>query len=80
MSIIKEYDGKKYEIVFGTDVQRDGVYLELSDCTTDTIKIIAEVFYYDEIGKVIFNCYHEGIPYQLIKWFMDEVEKEKWPI
>jgi hypothetical protein len=80
MSELKEYEGRKYEIIFGSDVQRDGVFLELSDRTEETNKVIAEVFHYDEIGKVVFNGYKEEIPYQLIKWLMDEVAKEKWPI
>ena len=76
MSVLKELEGRKYEIIFGSDVQRDGVYLELSDRTGETVEVIAEVFYYDEIGKVVFNCFREEIPYQLIKWLMDEAAKE----
>ena len=79
MSVLKELEGRKYEIIFGSDVRRDGVYLELSDRTGETVEVIAEVFYYDEIGKVVFNCFREEIPNQLIKWLMDEVAKENWP-
>ncbi len=80
MSKLKEYEGRKYEIIFGSDVQRNGVYLELSDRTNETIEVIAEVFHYDEIGKVVFNCYRKSVPYQLIAWLFDEVAKERWPI
>ncbi|WP_163836719.1 hypothetical protein [Spartinivicinus ruber] len=80
MSELKEFEGRKYEIIFGSDVQRDGVYLELSDRTEKEIEVIAEVFHYDELGKVVFSCYKENVPFQLIKWLMDEVAKEDWPI
>lgn len=79
MSELKEIDGRKYEIIFGSDVIRDGVYLELSDRTEENIDILAEVFYYNELGKIEFNCFKERVPYQLIKWLMDEVEKKNWP-
>jgi hypothetical protein len=77
---IMEIDGRKYEIIFGSDIIHDGVYLELSDVTGKSFEVLAVVFYYDEIGKIEFNCYKERMPYQLIKWLMDEVEKKNWPI
>ena len=80
MSVIKEYNGKKYEILFGSDVQRDCVFLELSDRSKEPFEVLAEVIHYDEIGKVVFSSYHEEIPFPLIKWLMGQVSKEGWPL
>jgi len=79
MSETKTFQGRQYEIIFGSDVQRDGVYLELSDRTGNTAEVLAEVFHYDEEGKVVFNCHRKDIPLPLIKWLMEAVAKEDWP-
>jgi hypothetical protein len=80
MSEIKEYRGRKYEILFGGDIIKDCVYLELSDRTLEPYQVIAEIIHYDEIGKVVFNCYQEEVPFPLIQWLMEEVSKENWPL
>jgi hypothetical protein len=80
MSEIKEYRGRKYEILFGSDIIRDCVCLELSDRTQEPYQVIAEFIYYDEIGKVVFSCYQEEVPFPLIQWLMEEVAKENWPL
>ena len=78
--MLKEYNGKKYEILFGSDVLRDCVYLELSDRSQEPFEVLAEIIHYDEIGKVVFSCYKEEIPFPLIQWLLDEVVKEGWPL
>lgn len=80
MSVLKEYNGRRYEIIFGSDVQRDCVYLELSDRSKEPFEVLAEVIHYDEIGKVVFSCYKEEIPFPLVQWLFDEVAKENWPL
>ena len=80
MSETKRLSDKTYEIIFGTDVQRGGVYLELSDRTAEPIEVMATVFYYDEIGKVVFSASKNEIPFSLMQWLMAEVSKENWPI
>ncbi|WP_220814809.1 hypothetical protein [Pseudomonas paralcaligenes] len=80
MSSIRTFEGRRYEIIFGSDVQRDGIYLELSDRTDEIVEVLAEVFFYDEHGKAIFNVYKNGIPLQLIHWLVELAAKEGWPI
>lgn len=80
MSSCRVFEGRRYEVIFGSDVQRNGVYLELSDRTDAVIEILAEVIFYDEVGKVVFNTYKEGIPFQLIHWLVESATKEGWPI
>lgn len=80
MSVIKEYNGRKYEILFGSDIQRGCVFLELSDLSKEPFKVLAEVIHYDEIEKVVFSSYQEEIPFPLIQWLMEQVSKEGWPL
>jgi hypothetical protein len=58
----------------------NGVYLELSDRTGSQIDVLADVFFYDEEGRVVFTSYQKEIPYLLVKWLHDAVAKEGWPI
>jgi hypothetical protein len=71
---------RRYEILFGSDVLRDGVYLELSECTDQTRNVLAEVFFYDEIGRLVFTAFEPDIPYSLVKWLHDAVTNEGWPV
>ena len=80
MSVLKEYNGSKYEILFGSEVHRDCVFLELSDRSKEPFEVLAEVIHYDEIGKVVFSCYKEEVPFPLIQWLLEEVAKESWPL
>lgn len=65
MSNLRILEGRRYEIIFGSDVQRDGIYLELADRTDEIVEVLAETFFYDEHGKVTFNAYKNDIPLQL---------------
>ncbi|MEN9844557.1 MAG: hypothetical protein RLZZ612_2386 [Pseudomonadota bacterium] len=80
MSEVRVHENRTYEIIFGSDVIRNGVYLELSDRTEPGIKVLAEVFFYDEEGHVVFTSYQKEIPYHLVKWLHEAVSKEGWPI
>lgn len=78
MGVKREFEGRRYEILFGSDVLRDGVYLELSDRTDEVAVALAEVFYFDELGKAVFSAFKEDVPLELIEWLMVEVDKEGW--
>jgi hypothetical protein len=80
MSDLRCIAGRNYELIFGSDVKRDGVFWELSELTDGVRDIIAEAFFYDELGYVVFNTYRLEIPYSLIKWLHDAVLEEGWPI
>ena len=71
---------RRYEILFGSDVQRDGVFLELSEYTDGTRNVLAEVFFYDEIGRLVFTAFEPDIPYSLVKWLHDAVMNEGWSV
>ncbi|MEY9559986.1 hypothetical protein [Sinorhizobium fredii] len=53
----------------GSDVQRDGMYLELSDA--DTRKVVAEVFYSGKAGRMSFTAYEEDLPLEAVELLMN---------
>ncbi len=80
MSELRSIAGRQYEMLFGSDVIRDGVFLELSALADGVRHVLAEAFFYDELGRVVFNAYRLEIPYPLIKWLYDAVLREGWPL
>ena len=56
------------------------MFLELSELADGVRDIMAEAFFYDELGYVVFNAYRLEIPYPLIMWLYDAVLKEGWPL
>ncbi|WP_050577523.1 hypothetical protein [Sinorhizobium arboris] len=64
-----EIDGRRFRLIRGSDVQRDGMYLELSD--TDAQKALAEVFYSDETGRMTFWAREEDIPFEAVELLIE---------
>jgi len=50
----------KYELRRGSDVLRDGMYLELSISETSPLQQVAEVFYSDITHKFFLTCYEKN--------------------
>jgi hypothetical protein len=74
-----EFDGRPYELVYGSDSQRDGVYLELSDASGDEAVVIVDAFRWDPDGRITFSAYHEDVPLEIIEWFTAEVRRTMAP-
>lgn len=64
-----ETDARSFSLIRGSDVQRDGMYLELSD--TDARKAVAEVFYSDKTGRMSFSAYEEDISLEAIELLIE---------
>jgi hypothetical protein len=62
-----EFDGRPYELVYGSDSQRDGVYLELSDASGDEAVVIVDAFRWDPDGRITFSAYREDVPLEIIE-------------
>jgi hypothetical protein len=58
--------GQEYRYVVGSDVQRDGMYLEVTD--TQTEPDVLEVFYSDQTDQMTFTAYRWDIPLELVEW------------
>ena len=61
--------GKRtFETVRGSDIGRDGMYLELSE--TGGEQGIAEIFYSDQTGDFTVNTFGNDIPLEVIEWMV----------
>ncbi|WP_406694881.1 hypothetical protein V5E97_27945 [Singulisphaera sp. Ch08] len=68
---------EEYEVIFGSDVDNDGVYLEARDRGTDEIVMLA--FYSDADGTLSFLPQAEGLPGGFVEWFRAESERRLPP-
>lgn len=66
-------NGIEYTIVRGSDVDRDGMYLELSE--TESKKIIAEVFYSDRTHDFSLSFFQPDVPLSLIESLINEAKQ-----
>ena len=57
----------KYEMRRGSDVLRDGMYLELSVSETSPLRQVAEIFFSDITHEFFLTCYGENIPLEVIE-------------
>jgi hypothetical protein len=54
----------------GSDVQRDGMFLELSDGVIEHA-LLAEVFYADANGQMTLATFDNGsIPLEVVEWLI----------
>jgi len=59
----------------GSDVQRDGMYLELSIPNSNPLRQIAEVFYSDQTHDFVVSCFEENVPIKLIELLIENAKK-----
>lgn len=57
----------KFEMRRGSDVLRDGMFLELSVSQTSPLRQVAEVFYSDVTQEFFLTCYEENIPLEAVE-------------
>jgi hypothetical protein len=68
---------EQYETLMGSDVARDGMYLELWDRTSTDLALWA--FYSDGDGSIEFKRYCD-VPTQVEVWFQQEARRRLPPI
>lgn len=57
----------RYQFTVGSDVVRDGMFVEVTDTTIPPHGVIAEVFYSDETNSMSLSCFAENIPLGVIE-------------
>jgi hypothetical protein len=72
-----EIAGQTYEVVVGSDVDRDGMYLEVQDATK---ALVAEVFYSDRDATMTFTGYRADVPLPVVEWMIAEARKRLIPV
>lgn len=73
----REYEEVRYTTVVASDVQRDGIGLELHWHWQNQDNVVAEVFFSDEVGKWTLNTFDCNVPLELIEQLISEA-KERW--
>ncbi|GAB2768563.1 hypothetical protein GCM10027275_08960 [Rhabdobacter roseus] len=66
-------DNRTYEIIRATDVDRDGIGIELWD--RDNQKLILEIFRHDDKKKLMFSCDKGELPLEVVERFLREFEE-----
>lgn len=81
--MLVEYGGQQYQVARGSDVVRDGMFVELHEyipsqsqlIDTSYWKAILYVFQSDVDGSVTFSCYREDVPFGLVEIFITEARR-----
>ena len=71
----REYKGARYTTQRASDVQRDGMSLELQSSAQDQDAVIAEVFYSDAEHTWTLNTFGFDIPLALIEELIAEARR-----
>lgn len=74
------HDGIEYKLARGSDIVRDGMYLELTMANTDPVLQIAEVFYSDVTHQFTLTCFEPNIPLEAIETLIEQAKKLLPPI
>jgi hypothetical protein len=64
---------RRYSFLLGSDIQRDGVYLELVEVETD--EAVAEVFYSDATGEFTMSIFRDSIPLEAVEELIASARK-----
>jgi hypothetical protein len=64
--------GIEYSFTRGSDVNRDGMFLEADVVGAHTRRTLAEVFYSDATGKFFVSCFEANVPSELIEHLLAE--------
>ncbi|HWN97395.1 MAG TPA: hypothetical protein VNT99_20355 [Methylomirabilota bacterium] len=71
-----ESHGKRYRTLRASDVERDGMALDL-ECGSDTL---AEVFYSDVTGEFTISLFSRDLPLPVIEQFIAEARQSLVPV
>jgi hypothetical protein len=69
--------GRRYEVRRGSDVERDGMYLEIAD---DANARLADVFYSDQDNSMTFTAYRADLPLPVVEWLIAQARLRLTPI
>jgi hypothetical protein len=61
--------GRNFETIMGSDVQRDGMFLELREASG---KDCAEVFYNDLTHEFTVTTFVQSLPLEALTWLFNE--------
>jgi hypothetical protein len=71
--------GREYEIIFASDADRDGVYLELSTANGGKEEVLLYAFWSDASQAFTFSAFREELPFELVEVFVAEARRRLPP-
>ena len=57
----------KFEGLIGSDLERDGMYLEISEFPYNSVEVTLEIFYSDITNKFSITLFKENVALELIE-------------
>ncbi|EPC7545566.1 hypothetical protein ACR2Y1_003677 [Morganella morganii] len=69
-----EDNGTRYEIIRGSDIVRDGMYLELRLPDTSPAEQLAEIFYSDVSHEFSISIFADNLPLSIIEILITEAK------
>ena len=72
----KSFDEIKYEFARGSDVIRDGMFMEVSVANTNPLRQLAEIFYSDVTKDFVLTCYESNVPLGIIASLIKLAQEE----
>ncbi len=58
---------EKFEGLIGSDLERDGMYLEISEFPYNSVEVILEIFYSDITNKFSITLFKKNVALELIE-------------
>ena len=68
-----EVDNKQYEIIVASDVERDGLGIELWDHGSDLM--LMEIFRHDKKKKITFHSGNFDAPFEVVEKLIQDFEE-----
>ena len=62
----------EYSFTRGSDVERDGMFLEADVLGVSPRRTVSEVFYSDATGQFFVSCFEENVPVELVEYLIAE--------
>ena len=57
----------KYESITGSDLERDGMFLEVSESPYNALEVILEIFYSDSTNDFSITLFEENVALEVIE-------------
>jgi hypothetical protein len=65
----------EYRLTRGSDIARDGMFLEADLVGAPNRRTVAEVFYSDVTGKFTVTLFEESVPAELLEFLIADARK-----
>ncbi len=70
----------EYKFTMGSDIGRDGMYVEATVENTPPQRTVAEIFYSDATENLFLSCFEEHVPLELIEQLIEDGKRSLPPV